>query len=128
MSFVEPITPVVGFFLPKLQRGGNTLYTRYTDEQTKRAGETDLVTLLQHHGQQVRRVGSEYEWLDGEQTVSVKGNLWFHQYERVGGNTIDFVKKFFGLNFPDAVKLILDEEGAEDVSSTEIKRKDDSNT
>ena len=41
MSFVEPITPVVGFFLPKLQRGGNTMYTRYTDEQTKRAGRKD---------------------------------------------------------------------------------------
>ena len=101
------------------------MYTRYTDEQTKRAGEADLVALLQHHGQQVKRVGSEYEWYDGNQTVSIKGNLWFHQYERVGGNTIDFVKKFFGLNFPDAVKLILDEEGAEDVSITEIKRREE---
>ena len=53
------------------------MYTRYTDEQTKRAGEVDLVTLLQQHGQQVRRVGSEYEWYDSDQTVSIKGNLWF---------------------------------------------------
>lgn len=33
------------------------MYTRYTDEQTKQAGDADLVALLQQHGQQVRRVG-----------------------------------------------------------------------
>lgn len=70
------------------------MFTRYTEEQIRRAGEADLAGLLQQNGQQVKKVGKEYEWLDGEQTVSIRDNVWFHQYERVGGNTIDFVRKF----------------------------------
>ena len=100
------------------------MYTRYTDEQTKRAASADIVDLLQRNGQQVKRVGSEYEWLDGGQTVSIKGNMWFHQYDRVGGNSINFVERFFGLKFPDAVRFILNEDGSETQASVPIHKKE----
>ena len=90
---------------------------KYTEEQIQRANDTNLVDFLREKGQQVSRVGSEYEWMDGNETVSIKDNMWFHQYDRVGGTTISFVQKFFGLSFPDAVKLILNEEGAEELST-----------
>ena len=71
------------------------MYIKFTEEQKRRANEADLVALLERNGQQVKRVGSEYEWLDGGQTVSIRDNLWFHQYEQIGGTTIGFVKKFW---------------------------------
>ncbi|PWJ70550.1 Toprim domain-containing protein [Ruminococcaceae bacterium R-25] len=92
------------------------MFKKYSDEQIQRAADTDLVDFLRMNGQQVKRVGTEYEWMDGDETVSIKDNLWFHQYERVGGTTISFVEKYFGLNFRDAVKLILNEDGTEEPS------------
>lgn len=94
---------------------------KYSDEQIQRAANTDLVDFLRQNGQQVKRVGREYEWMDGDETVSIKDNLWFHQYERVGGTTISFVEKYFGLSFRDAVKFILNEDGTEEPSSINKK-------
>lgn len=86
------------------------MYINFTDEQKRRANEADIVSLLERNGHQVKRVGSEYEWKDGNQTVSIKGNLWFHQYEQVGGTTVGFVRKFWGLSYPEAVQFILNED------------------
>ena len=86
------------------------MYIEFTEEEKRRASEADLVDLLERCGQPVKRVGSQYEWMDGDQTVSIIDNLWFHQYERVGGTTIGFVQKFMGMNYPEAVKFILGEE------------------
>ena len=86
------------------------MYIKFTDEQKRRANETNLVALLERNGQQVKRVGSQFEWSDNGQTVSIKDNLWFHQYEQIGGNTVGFVQKFWGLSYPEAIQFILDEE------------------
>lgn len=96
---------------------------RYSIEQINRANDADLVDLLKAHGQFVKRVGSEYEWLDGNETVSIKDNMWFNQYERVGGTTISFVEKYMGLSFPEAVRFILNENAAEVVDSAPIHKK-----
>ena len=74
-------------------------YIHFTNEQKERARRTDLVAFLEKQGEQVKRAGSEYEWRDGFGKVSIRGNLWFHQYEREGGDAIDFVKKFYDKNF-----------------------------
>ena len=70
--------------------------------------ETDLVAFLQRRGEGLKRSGSEYEWRDGAQKVTIRGNVWFHQYERVGGDAIDFVRRFYGMDYPQAVELLLD--------------------
>ena len=64
----------------------------FTDEQKEKARRTDLVGLLRSQGETLHKSGSELEWLDGSQKVTIRGNLWFHQYEQVGGDSIDFVK------------------------------------
>ena len=84
------------------------MYVRFTDEQKQAARETDLVAFLQRRGEVLKRSGSEYEWKDGSAKVTVRGNLWFHQYERVGGDAIDFVRRFYGMDYPRAVELLLD--------------------
>ena len=65
-------------------------------EEIDRAKHTDLATMLQGMGETVRRSGSEYEWLDGGRKVTLRGNLWYHQYDMTGGDAIDFAKRFFG--------------------------------
>ena len=84
------------------------MYVHFTDEQKLAARETDLVAFLQRRGEELKRSGSEYEWRDGAQKVTIRGNVWFHQYERVGGDAIDFVRRFYGMDYPQAVELLLD--------------------
>lgn len=84
-----------------------TEYRHFTQEQRERARSTDLVALLQSRGEALKRSGREYQWQDGTQKVTVRGNLWFHQYERVGGDAVDFVRRFYGLDYPQAVEFLL---------------------
>ena len=80
-----------------------TEYRHFTQAQREQARSTDLVSLLQGRGEALKRSGREYQWQDGTQKVTVRGNLWFHQYERVGGDAVDFVRRFYGLDYPQAV-------------------------
>lgn len=82
-------------------------YIHFTDEQKAHARQTDLVSLLKSQGETVKRSGSEYEWKDGSQKVTIRGNLWFHQYDRVGGDAIDFVRRFYNKSYPEAMEYLL---------------------
>ena len=81
-------------------------YVSLSKEEIDRAKHTDIAMLLQGMGEIVRRSGSEYEWLDGGRKVTIRGNLWYHQYEMTGGDAIDFAKRFFGKTFPEAVVFL----------------------
>lgn len=82
-------------------------YIHFTDAQKEQARQTDLVSLLKSQGEKLKRSGSEYEWRDGSQKVTVRGNLWFHQYERTGGDAVDFVRRYYGKTYPEAVEYLL---------------------
>lgn len=82
-------------------------YIYFTDEQKEQARRTDLASLLRSQGERLKRSGSEYEWMDGSQKVTVRGNLWYHQYEQVGGDAIDFVRRFYNKDYPEAVEYLL---------------------
>ena len=87
-------------------------YIPFTEEQKERARTTDLVSLLRSQGETLKRSGKEYEWRDGSEKVTVRGNLWYHQYDREGGDAIAFVKRFFHKSYPEAVSYLLgDSEG-----------------
>lgn len=83
----------------------------FTDEQREKARRTDLAGLLRSQGETLRKSGSELEWLDGSQKVTIRGNLWFHQYEQVGGDSIDFVRKFYHKSYPEAMEYLLGQSG-----------------
>ena len=91
-------------------KGGLKLssYIHFTEEERERARNTDLVELLRSQCETLKRSGSEYEWLDGTQKVTIRGNLWFHQYERVGGDAVGFVRKFYNKEYAEAVQFLLD--------------------
>lgn len=83
------------------------MYIHFTEEQKQQARQTDIVSLLLSQGEQVKKSGSEYEWLYNSQKITIRDNLWFHQYERVGGDAIDFVRKFYNKSFQDAMEYLL---------------------
>ena len=89
----------------------STEYIHFTAEQKEAARQTDLVALLQSQGEHLKRSGKEYVWRDGSEKVTVRGNLWFHQYERIGGDAVDFVRRFYNMDFPQAVNFLLGNNG-----------------
>ena len=60
----------------------------------ERARRTDLAEYLRRQGETLRRSGSEWEWRHEGAKVTIRGNLWFHQYDRQGGDAISFVRWF----------------------------------
>lgn len=100
-------------------------YIHFTKEQREQARRTDLANFLISHGEKVKKSGSEYEWLDGSQKVTIRGHLWYHQYEQKGGDAIDFVRRFYNKDYVEAVEMLLNNCGGQIVNSqtTERERK-----
>ena len=100
----------------------STEYIYFTAEQKETARQTDLVSLLQSQGERLKRSGKEYVWRDGSEKVTVRGNLWFHQYERIGGDAVDFVRRFYNMDFPQAVNFLLGNNGGALPQAEPVKR------
>ena len=83
-------------------------FIAFTEEEKTTAMEVDIVTYLQTRGETIHREGSEYSWQAPTGKVSIKGNKWYSQYEQVGGSTVSFVCKYFGMSYPEAMKSILE--------------------
>ena len=82
-------------------------YINFTEQEKASANASSIVDYLTAHGESVERVGREYVWEAPSGKVSINGSEWFSQYELIGGGAINFVQKFFGLSYPDAVRSLL---------------------
>ena len=82
-------------------------YIHFTPEQIEQAQNIDLEEFLRSRGEKLKRSGSEWEWRDGSAKVTIRQNQWYHHYEQTGGKAIDFVRRFYNLDFPDAVQMLL---------------------
>lgn len=100
-------------------------YIHFTKEQREQARRTDLANFLIRQGEKVKKSGSEYEWLDSSQKVTIRGHLWYHQYKLKGGDAVDFVRRFYNKNYAETVQMILSNYGGQIVNSqtTERERK-----
>ena len=96
-------------------------YINFTKEQREQARRTDLANFLISQGEQVKRSGSEYEWLDGSQKVTIRGHLWYHQYEQKGGDAVDFVRRFYNKDYAEAVEMLLNNCGGQIITSPPIE-------
>lgn len=79
----------------------------YTKEEKDRASQTDLVDLLERNGEKLKKEGKNYVWGSGSEKVTIRGNVWYHQYERIGGEAVDFVKKFYNKTYREAMDYLL---------------------
>ena len=97
-------------------------YIHFTKEQREQARRTDLANFLISQGEQVKRSGSEYEWFDGSQKVTIRGYLWYHQYEQKGGDAVDFVHRFYNKDYAEAVEMLLNNCGSQITTSPPIEK------
>ena len=86
----------------------NTMsYIYFSEQETETANATDIAAYLTAHGETVKRVGREKVWDSPSGKVSLNGSVWYSQYEQVGGGAINFVRRYFGKSFPEAVRDLL---------------------
>ena len=97
-------------------------YIHFTKEQREQARQTDLANFLIGQGEKVKKSGSEYEWLDGSQKVTIRGHLWYHQYEQKGGDAVDFVRRFYNKDYAEAVQMLLNNGGSQIITSPPIEK------
>ena len=83
---------------------------QYTEEQIARANQTDLVSFLNAHGEQLVKSGREYRWKKHD-SVTISGNRWYRHSQGMGGYPVDFVMEFYNATFPETVKMLIGEEG-----------------
>lgn len=98
-------------------------YVHFTDEQKYRANGVDLSDFLQRQGEKLIRSGREMR-LQSDHSVTVRGNEWYDHAAESGGYAIDFVRKFYNLNFPEAVTMLLGGEQGEFYTPAEKKKEE----
>jgi hypothetical protein len=81
-------------------------YIHFTDEQKLRANSVDLAEFLRWQGEKLIPSGRDKR-LDSDHSITVRGNQWYDHATGEGGLAIDFVQRFYGLSFPDAVTRLL---------------------
>lgn len=87
---------------------------KVTSEQIERANLVNLPDFLRSQGFVLKQVGREYI-LQEHDSLHIKNNeagevgKWFRFSENKGGNNIQFVQEFMGLDFISAVELLSNE-------------------
>ena len=89
-------------------RTSNTTYIHFTEEQKQTANSVDLEDFLRCKGETFEKSGREKR-LKSDKSITIRGNEWFDHSKETGGYTIDFVRKFYGLSFPEAVIELIGE-------------------
>lgn len=91
---------------------------RFSDEQLQRASGVNITAMLQGQGEKLKKQGRVYRWMRYDSTV-IDRNRWYRHSREIGGGPIRFMQHFYGMDFVEAVKYLLDgEEGAEFVQTS----------
>ena len=69
----------------------------------------DLVEFLRRQGEKLLPSGREKR-LASDHSITVRGSRWYDHAEEKGGGPISFMRKFYGLTYPEAVMQLLTEE------------------
>lgn len=88
------------------------VYVHFSDDQKYRANNVDLVDFLQRRGEKLIPSGRDKR-LASDRSITVRGNEWYDHSAESGGYAIDFVRKFYGCSYPEAVTLLLGGEQGE---------------
>ena len=99
-------------------------YIHFTEQQKTQARQTDIAELLRSQGETLKRSGSESEWMDGGQKVTIRGNLWYHQYEQVGGDAVAVVRRFYNKSYPEAIEYLLGGSGGTLAVSPSVQKEE----
>ena len=95
-----------------MEVGSIVKFIPFTDEQKQRANSVDLEEFLLRRGERLLPSGRDKR-LDSDHSVTVRGCEWFDHDLRLGGHSISFAQRHYGLTYPEAVKMLLNgEDGA----------------
>ena len=81
-------------------------YIPFTTEQKERAASVDLEEFLRRRGEKLIASGRDKR-LASDHSITIRGCEWYDHAAEQGGRAISFVKQFYGLNYPDAMSLLL---------------------
>lgn len=90
--------------------GGIIYYGKYTKDQVERANQVDLEELLRRSGEKLTRSGRELR-LESDHSVTIKGNRWYDHATEQGGYALSFARRHYGLDFSNAMQMLLGEDG-----------------
>ncbi|MCM1167856.1 MAG: toprim domain-containing protein [Lachnospiraceae bacterium] len=87
-------------------------YINFSQDDLYRANTADLVSFLQSHGGNVKKVGSTYKYIytDGSGThdsVTIHGGKWYDHKNQRGGYAVKFLQEFLGFSFQNSVIELL---------------------
>ena len=81
-------------------------YIPLTAEEKERAASVDLAEFLRQRGEKLLPSGREKR-LASDRSITIRGSEWYDHEEHQGGNAISFVRKHYGLSYPEAVEELL---------------------
>jgi DNA primase (bacterial type) len=81
-----------------------------TNELIEQARNVDLLQYLQYKGYRLNKSSAHEYRLEDHDSLVVSNNRW-HWFSRdMGGNTLDFLIKYEGMEFTEAVKALTNHE------------------
>lgn len=83
-----------------------TEYIPFTLEQREKAAATDLEEFLRRRGEKLLSAGRDKR-LANDHSVTIRGSQWFDHGAETGGRAISFVMRYYGLDYPQAISLLL---------------------
>ena len=81
-------------------------YIHFTEEQKLRAGSVDLEEFLRCRGEKLIASGREKR-LASDHSITVRGKEWYDHASEKGGGPVSFVQTYYGLSYPEAMRLLL---------------------
>lgn len=85
----------------------------------------EIAPLLAMRGFPLSRSGGEMHWrIPGEESVSIRGNMWYSHYRGKGGDAISFVRHFFHMDFKEAVRFLLEQSAAPAAGPVQCERQE----
>lgn len=89
------------------------------------ARNREIAPLLTVQGFTLSRSGGEMHWrIPGEESVSIRGNMWYSHYRGEGGDAISFARRFFHMDFKEAVRFLLEQSAVPAAGSVQCERQE----
>ena len=90
----------------------------FTEEEKERAASADLEEFLRRRGEQLLPSGRDKQ-LASDRSVTIRGCEWYDHEEHEGGSAISFVRRHYGLSYPEAVEELLGLRGGQTYSAAQ---------
>ena len=91
----------------------------FTQEQYKKASETNILDYLISNGYNIKKVGANEYTLEEHDSMRINPlkNNFFWNSRNVGGSTIQFLQYYEGKSFVDAVKILSGEQVSNNITN-----------